>query len=164
MAPLNVLFLCTGNTARSILAEATLNDLAGARGRVREYSAGSAQKGTDNPFAVALLRDEGVPTDGLRSKSWAEFEGPHAPAVDLVITVCDNAAAEACPIWPGQPVTAHWGIPDPAAVEGTDEARRAAFRDALSVLRRRIEALTRLPVESLSRLELQARVREIGSD
>jgi protein-tyrosine-phosphatase len=164
MTPLNVLFLCTGNTARSILAEATLNNLSVGRGRFRAYSAGSQPKGEVNPFALELLRDQKMSTDGLRSKSWDEFAGADAPALDFVFTVCDNAAAEVCPIWPGQPMTAHWGVPDPAAVEGSDEVKRKAFRDALFALRRRIELFASLPFDKLSRLGLQERIRQIGSE
>jgi protein-tyrosine-phosphatase len=160
MTPFNVLFLCTGNSARSILAEATLNHLAS--GRFRAYSAGSQPKGAVNPFALDLLRELKMSSEGLRSKSWEEFAAPNAPALHFVFTVCDNAAAEVCPVWPGQPVTAHWGVPDPAAVEGTDEARRQAFRDALSALRRRIELFANLPFETLSGLALRERVRDIG--
>jgi arsenate reductase len=162
MTPFNVLFLCTGNSARSILAEATLNDPAIGGGRFRGYSAGSQPKGEVHPLALALLREQQVPTDGLRSKSWDEFARTDAPALDFIFTVCDNAAAETCPIWPGQPVTAHWGVPDPAAVTGSDEVKLAAFRETLVVLRRRIEAFTHLPFETLSRLSLQARVADIG--
>jgi arsenate reductase len=164
MTPFNVLFLCTGNTARSILAEATLNNLSVGRGRFRAYSAGSQPKGEVNPFALELLRDQKMSTDGLRSKSWDEFAGADAPALDFVFTVCDNAAAEVCPIWPGQPMTAHWGVPDPAAVEGSDEVKRKAFRDALFALRRRIELFASLPFDKLSRLGLQERIRQIGSE
>jgi len=162
MTPFTVLFLCTGNSARSILAEAALNHLAAGHGRFRAYSAGSQPKGEVNPLALQLLREQKIPTDALRSKSWDEFAAPDAPALDFVFTVCDNAAAEVCPIWPGQPVTAHWGLPDPASVEGTEEARREAFRDALFALRRRIELFVNLPFDKLSGLALQARVREIG--
>jgi arsenate reductase len=162
MIPFNVLFLCTGNSARSILAEATLNSPAVGRGRFRAYSAGSQPKGEVNPLALDLLREQNMATESLRSKSWDEFAGPDAPALDFVFTVCDNAAAEVCPIWPGQPVTAHWGVPDPAAVEGSDDARRQAFRDALFALRHRIELFANLPFDTLSRLSLQDRVREIG--
>ena len=164
MTPFNVLFLCTGNSARSILAEAMLNDLAVGHGRFRAYSAGSQPKGEVNPLALDLLREQQMSTEGLRSKSWDEFAGPDAPALDFVFTVCDNAAAEVCPIWPGHPVTAHWGIPDPAAVEGSDEARRKAFGDARFALRRRIELFANLPFDELSRMSLQERVRDIGAD
>jgi protein-tyrosine-phosphatase len=164
MTPFNVLFLCTGNTARSILAEATLNNLAVGRGRFRAFSAGSQPKGTVNPFALELLRDQEISTDGLRSKSWEEFAAADAPALDFVFTVCDNAAAEVCPIWPGQPMTAHWGVPDPAAVEGSDDAKRKAFKDAFFALRRRIELFASLPFDKLSRLGLQDRIRQIGRE
>jgi arsenate reductase len=158
----NVLFLCTGNSARSIMAEATLNHLPVGRGRFRAFSAGSHSTGQVNPYALDLLREQRLPVDGLRSKSWDEFADPGAPEMDFVFTVCDQAAAEPCPIWPGQPVTAHWGVPDPAAVSGTDEERRRAFRDALLVLRRRIELFTSLPFDKLSVLALRDRLNEIG--
>lgn len=164
MTPFNVLFLCTGNTARSILAEATLNNLAVGRGRFRAFSAGSQPKGEVNPYALELLREQKISTDGLRSKSWEEFAAADAPVLDFVFTVCDNAAAEVCPIWPGQPMTAHWGVPDPAAVEGSDEVKRKAFRDALFALRRRIELFASLPFDKLSRLGLQERLRAIGHE
>jgi arsenate reductase (thioredoxin) len=135
----NVLFLCTGNSARSILAEAYLNHAG--RGRFRAYSAGSRPAGKVNPFALELLAKNHWPTQALRSKSWEEFARPGAPRMDFVFTVCDSAAAEACPVWPGQPVTAHWGVPDPAAVEGSDERKREAFEEALSALSRRIDGL-----------------------
>jgi protein-tyrosine-phosphatase len=160
--PFNILFLCTGNSARSILAEAILDKLGA--GRFRAFSAGSQPKGAINPHALALLQSLGYGTAGLRSKSWSEFARPGAPALDFVFTVCDNAAGESCPVWPGQPMTAHWGVPDPAAVEGSDEARRKAFRDALFALRRRIELFANLPFDKLSRLSLQERVREIGGE
>lgn len=139
-APLNVLFLCTGNSARSIIAEALISDPAIGGGRFKGYSAGSQPKGTVHPFALATLREHGLPTVALRSKSWQEFAAPDAPRMDFIFTVCNNAAAEACPIWPGHPVTEHWGLPDPAAVEGSDEDRRRAFRDTYAELRRRIQA------------------------
>jgi arsenate reductase len=156
----NVLFLCTGNTARSILAEGLLRHLG--RGRFRAYSAGSHPKGIVNPLAVESLRQAGVAVDGLRSKSWDEFAAPGAPAMDFVFTVCDNAANETCPVWPGHPMTAHWGVEDPAAIEGVDDEKRRAFRKAASALRRRIELLLSLPVEKLDRMTLQRRVAEIG--
>jgi protein-tyrosine-phosphatase len=161
--PYNVLFLCTGNSARSILAEATINHLAVGLGRFRGYSAGSRPRGVVQPFALELLRSSGISTEGLRSKSWEEFARPGAPSLDFVITVCDRAASESCPIWPGQPMTAHWGVPDPAEAAGDENTRRQAYREAYLVLRRRIELLASLPIESLDRLALQGRLREIGS-
>ncbi len=159
---LNVLFLCTGNSARSILAEALINQLSIGGGKFKGYSAGSHPKDAVHPLALETLRDSHLPTTGYRSKSWDEFAAPGAPALDFVITVCDQAAAEVCPVWPGQPVTAHWGLPDPAAVQGTDEERRRAFRETFIALRRRIELLAALPVDKLGRLALQERVRAIG--
>jgi protein-tyrosine-phosphatase len=156
----NVLFLCTGNTARSVLAEAILNHLG--RGRFRAYSAGSHPKGAVNPFALEELRQAGLPVEGLRSKSWDEFAASGAPSMDFVFTVCDNAANETCPVWPGHPVTAHWGVEDPAAVEGTDDERRRAFREAATVLRRRIELFLSLSMEKLDRMAIQRKVIEIG--
>ena len=153
----DVLFLCTGNSARSVLAEALLNHIG--RGRFRARSAGSFPTGKVNPFTLETLRHLGLPTEGLRSKSWDEFAAPGAPPLDFIFTVCDNAAGEACPVWPGKPVTAHWGVPDPAAVEGSDEAKRAAFRDAATTLRRRIELLVALPPGRLD----AASLREIGT-
>ncbi len=158
--PYNVLFLCTGNSARSILAEAILNRIG--EGKFVAWSAGSRPKGAVHPEALALLRRLGYPTEGLRSKSWDEFGRPGAPALDFVFTVCDNAASEVCPVWPGQPMTAHWGAPDPAAVEGTEAEIVAAFRDAFLILQRRIELFANLPVRSLDRLSLQKRLDEIG--
>lgn len=134
----NVLFLCTGNSARSILAEALLNHPAIGHGRYRAFSAGSHPKGAVHPLALETLRTHGIATDGLRSKSWDEFAAPGAPPIDFVFTVCDNAAAEACPLWPGHPATAHWGIADPAAIEGTHAERQRAFTDAFAELKRRI--------------------------
>ncbi|MBV8976317.1 MAG: arsenate reductase ArsC [Alphaproteobacteria bacterium] len=158
--PYNVLFLCTGNSARSILAEAILNRIG--KGKFAAYSAGSEPKGAVNPHALALLRRLDYATGGLRSKSWDEFAQAGAPQLDFVFTVCDNAANETCPAWPGQPMTAHWGLADPAAVEG-DEARIAtAFRDAHVLLHRRIELFASLPVEKLDRLSLKRRLDEIG--
>jgi protein-tyrosine-phosphatase len=156
---LNVLFLCTGNSARSILAEAAMNQLPAARGRFRAFSAGSHPKGQVDPMALQTLKDHHLSGDGLRSKSWDEFS--QGAPIDFVFTVCDQAAAEQCPLWPGQPMTAHWGVPDPAAVTG-DAERRKAFRDAFVVLRRRIELFASLPMASLSRLALQKQVNEIG--
>jgi arsenate reductase len=158
----NVLFLCTGNSARSIIAEALTNSLATARGKFRGYSAGSHPKASPNPFALELLRQIHLPTENLRSKSWDEFAKPGAPAMDFVITVCDQAAGEQCPFWPGQPMTAHWGMPDPAAVEGSDEEIRKAFSDTALMLRRRIELLASLPLDRLDRMALQAKVRDIA--
>jgi protein-tyrosine-phosphatase len=160
--PKNVLFLCTGNSARSILAEAMMNTLSVSNGKFRAYSAGSHAKGKVNPFALELLRQTHISTAGLRSKSWDEFAKPDAPAMDFVITVCDQAAGEQCPFWPGQPVTAHWGMPDPAEVEGTEDQKRRAFSETANMLRRRIELLASLPFEKLDRLALQGKVRDIG--
>ncbi|MGE0355826.1 MAG: arsenate reductase ArsC [Burkholderiales bacterium] len=158
--PLNVLFLCTGNSARSILAESILNAVDPAK--FRAFSAGSHPAGRVNPFALELLTKNRLPTEGLRSKNWDEFAQPGAPALDFVITVCDNAAGEVCPVWPGQPMSAHWGVADPAAAEGTDEAKRRAFLDAYLLLKRRIELFASLPLARLDRLSLQSRLREIG--
>jgi arsenate reductase len=155
----NVLFLCTGNSARSILAEALLNHWGG--GRFRAFSAGSLPKGQVHPLAIELLQWTNLPTEGLRSKSWDEFAAPDAPRIDFVITVCDNAAGEACPVWPGMPMTAHWGVADPAAVEG-DAAKGAAFRKALAELEARIKLFVNIPIQSLDRLALQQAVRGIG--
>ncbi len=157
----NVLFLCTGNSARSILAEALLNDLGG--GRFRAFSAGSHPKGAVHPMTLEVLKAAGLPTAGLRSKSWDEFAGPQAPRMDFVFTVCDTAAGETCPIWPGQPMTAHWGIEDPAAVDGSEFRRRAAFEDALRFMRNRITAFINLPLQSIDRMTLTTRLRGIGA-
>ena len=156
----NVLFLCTGNSARSILAEAILNSLG--RGRFRAFSAGSKPKGQVHPLAIAQLQTVKLPTNGFRSKSWAEFERPDAPQLDFVFTVCDNAAKEVCPTWPGQPMTAHWGIPDPAAVEGTEEEQRKAFLTAFMQLQTRISLFLALPLASLDRMSLHQKISEIG--
>jgi protein-tyrosine-phosphatase len=156
----NVLFLCTGNSARSIIAEAIMNRLA--QGRFRAYSAGSQPKGEVHPQAIAMLQRMGFDTSGFRSKSWTEFSQPGAPALDFVFTVCDNAAAEACPLWPGQPMTAHWGIPDPAAATGTDAELAIAFADAFRMLDARISIFVSLPMRSLDQLSLQKRLDEIG--
>ena len=156
----SVLFLCTGNSARSILAEAYLNHAA--RGRYRAYSAGSQPAGEVNPFALELLRRSGLPTTRARSKSWDEFAAPGAAKMDFVFTVCDSAAAEVCPVWPGHPVTAHWGVPDPAAVQGTAEEKRRAFKDAFTALSRRIDLFLALPVEKLEQLALKKKLDEIG--
>jgi arsenate reductase (thioredoxin) len=158
----NVLFLCTGNSARSILAEAVTNDPSVSRGRFKAFSAGSHPKGAVNSFALDLLQRTHLSTAGLRSKSWDEFARPGSPLLDFVFTVCDQAAGEACPYWPGQPVTAHWGMPDPAAVDGPDEVKRRAFEETLRVLRRRIELFASLPLDRLDRLALQKSVFEIG--
>lgn len=163
MTPYNVLFLCTGNSARSILAEAILNDPALSKGRFKAYSAGSHPKGEPHPLALDLIRRNGLPTDALRSKSWDEFAAPGAPPLDFVFTVCDQAAGEPCPFWAGQPMTAHWGIPDPAAVVGDEMVQRRAFMDAYLVLRRRIDLFTVLPLHAIDKMALQTRVREIGS-
>ena len=157
----NVLFLCTGNSARSILGEAVLNQLG--EGRFRAYSAGSYPKGTVNPLALAVLEENGIPAQGARSKSWDEFAVPGAPKMDFVFTVCDDAAGEACPVWPGQPVTAHWGIEDPAAVEGPEFKRRAAFEDALKFMRNRITAFVSLPLDSLDSMTLAHKLRGIAA-
>jgi protein-tyrosine-phosphatase len=158
----NVLFLCTGNSARSIIAECVLNRLG--RGRFRAYSAGSFPKGEVHPYALALLRRQSFPTDELRSKSWNEFAAPGAPRLDFVFTVCDNARGEVCPVWPGQPMTAHWGMPDPAAVEGNEAERRLAFAETLRMLNNRIGTFVSLPLKALDRLSLQKRIDEIGRD
>ena len=158
--PYTVLFLCTGNSARSILAESLLNHHG--RGKFRAYSAGSFPKGEVNPLALELLERLDLPADGLRSKSWDEFAQPVAPELDFIITVCDNAAGEVCPVWPGHPVTAHWGLPDPAAVEGTQAERLLAFRETVRVLESRIKPFVELPIASLDRLRVQEHVREIG--
>jgi arsenate reductase len=158
---LNVLFLCTGNSARSILAEALLNHVG--HGRFRAFSAGSFPTGRVNPHAVRLLGRMGIPAEGARSKSWDEFAAPGAAEIDYVITVCDNAAGEICPVWPGHPVTAHWGVEDPAAEEGTEPEIADAFRRAFDVLEHRVKALTGLPAASLDRPGMQRRLAEIGT-
>jgi len=156
----NVLFLCTGNSARSIIAEALLNRHG--QGRFRAYSAGSHPKGQVHPYTIDLLRNLNFQTDQFRSKSWDEFAGPDAPKLDFVFTVCDDAANESCPIWPGQPMSAHWGVPDPAAVEGPEAVKRAAFAETCRMMTNRISVFTSLPIASLDRLSLQKRLREIG--
>lgn len=156
----HVLFICTGNSARSILAEALLNDLG--KGRFKAYSAGSYPKGFVHPLALATIERLQLPAADYRSQSWDAFAAPDAPPLDFIFTVCDNAAGEVCPIWPGQPVTAHWGIPDPAAVDGSDEQQRKAFIDAAMTLRRRIELFLSLPLERLDALSLQRELRAIG--
>jgi arsenate reductase (thioredoxin) len=156
----NVLFLCTGNSARSILAESILRK--DGSGHFRAFSAGSQPKGAVNPFAIKVLNSLDYPTSDLRSKSWEEFARPDAPMMDFVFTVCDNAAGEACPVWPGQPMTAHWGIEDPAEVEGTDIEKEAAFVAAFRYLKNRIAAFTSLPLDSIDRLSLGTKLRDIG--
>lgn len=156
----NVLFLCTGNSARSILAESQLNNLG--KGRFRAFSAGSHPTGQVNAFALELLHRNHFPVADLRSKAWDEFAQAGAPLLDFVITVCDKAAGEVCPVWPGQPMSAHWGVPDPAAAEGSDDAKRHAMADAMNQLQRRICMFISLPFEKLDRLKLQQAVREIG--
>ncbi len=158
--PKNVLFLCTGNSARSILAEAIMNREG--EGRFRAFSAGSHPKGEPNPVGLALLRNLGYDTAFARSKSWDEFAAPGAPEMDFVITVCDQAAGEVCPFWPGQPMTAHWGLPDPAAVEGSDAEKHIAFGETYKMLDRRIGAFVALPMATLDRLGLERKVKEIG--
>jgi arsenate reductase (thioredoxin) len=156
----NVLFLCTGNSARSILAESLLNHLGG--GRFRALSAGSFPKGSVHPLTLDLLKQLRLPTGGLHSKSWEEFTKPGAPALDFIFTVCNSAAGEVCPVWPGKPVTAHWEIADPAAVEGTEAQKAAAFRKALHELEARIQLFIRLPIASLDHLELKEKLKRIG--
>ena len=156
----NVLFLCTGNSARSIIGECLIERLG--RGRFRGFSAGSHPKGEVHPLAIEVLRRNNFVTENLRSKDWAEFAAPGAPPMDFVFTVCDNAAAEVCPVWPGQPMTAHWGIADPAAVEGDEVTRMMAFRQALRELEHRVDIFVNLPLASLDRLKLQDRLDAIG--
>jgi arsenate reductase len=156
----NVLFLCTGNSARSIIAEVLINHWG--KGRFKGYSAGSFPKGTVHPFAIELLRGLNLPTQGLRSKSWDEFAKPGAPVMDFVFTVCDQAAGEVCPLWPGNPMTAHWGVSDPAAVRGSLTEQMQAFRDTLRALEARIKVFTSLRVEALDRMALKREVDDIG--
>ena len=156
----NVLILCTGNSARSILGEALIEHLG--RGEFRGYSAGSHPKGSVHPLALELLKEKNLPTAGLRSKSWDEFAAPDAPRLDFIFTVCDNAAGEACPVWPGHPMTVHWGIDDPAAAQGSDAEKRLAFRRAYDELERRVRGLVELPVRSLDDVALKARLVAIG--
>ena len=162
--PLNVLFLCTHNSARSILAEALLNAMG--QGRFKAYSAGSSPRDNQQPHPLGLqaLAHAGIPTEGLRSKSWDEFAAPGAPHMDLIITVCDNAAGEVCPVWPGQPMSAHWGVPDPAAVQGTEEEKQRAFREAFITLNRRITIFLALPFDKLDKLSLQNELHRIGTE
>jgi protein-tyrosine-phosphatase len=161
--PIHVLFLCTHNSARSILAEAVLNHIS--RGRFKAYSAGSSPRDHQqpNPLALQVLQTAGVSTEGLHSKNWDDFGGLNAPHMDLVITVCDNAAGEACPYWPGQPATAHWGYPDPSEVQGTEEQRLAAFRQTLHAIRRRLDLLVNLPAASVEKLMLQTAARSLST-
>ena len=158
--PFNVLFLCTGNSARSIIAEAILNREG--RGNFRAFSAGSQPKGQVHPFTLDLLRKMNFDVGGFRFKSWHEFAGPAAAPLDFVFTVCDNAAGEICPVWPGQPMTAHWGVPDPAAATGSPAEVALAFKDAYRMLHQRIAVFTALPIERLDRMSLQAKLRDIG--
>lgn len=161
-APYNVLFLCTGNSARSIMGEVLINHWG--KGRFRGYSAGSHPKDQVHPMTLRLLAQRKFPTEGLRSKDWAEFARPGAPKMDFVFTVCDKAAAEACPVWPGQPMSAHWGLPDPAAVEGDERTRMLAFRQAFAGLENRIKIFVNLPIATIDRLKLQDELDEIGKD
>jgi protein-tyrosine-phosphatase len=158
--PFNVLFLCTGNSARSVIAEAILNKIGA--GNFCAYSAGSQPKGQVNPNTIRLLQQLGYKTSGFRSKSWDEFAKPGAPSLDFVFTVCDNAAGETCPVWPGQPMTAHWGVPDPAEASGSEAEVALAFKDAYRMLHQRIGIFIALPIQSLDKLSLQARLKEIG--
>src|ERR1035438_10206529 len=158
--PYKILILCTGNSARSIIGEALFNTMGA--GRFKAYSAGSHPAGRVNPFAIELVAGLGYPVDGLRSKSWDEFAQPDSPEMDFIVTVCDKAAGEMCPLWPGQPVTAHWGFPDPAAVEGTDEVKREAFKQTLLQIRNRVQLFLSLPLESLDRMAIENQMRAIG--
>lgn len=158
--PYNILFLCTGNSARSIMAEGLVDQLSG--GRFKGYSAGSHPTGEVNPFALEVLRNLGCDTDGMSSKRWDVFATPDAPKMDFVITVCDNAAGEACPYWPGSPMTAHWGFPDPARAEGDDEAKRAVFAKTAQAIAHRLRLFLSLPIDKLDRLSLQKEVRALG--
>jgi arsenate reductase len=160
--PYNILVLCTGNSARSIIGEALFNTMGA--GRFKAYSAGSHPTGRVNLFAIEQVQALGYPTENLRSKSWDEFAQPGAPELDFVITVCDKAAGEVCPFWPGQPVTAHWGFPDPAAVEGTDEQKRSAFAQTLRQIRNRVQLFLSLPIETLDRMAIEKKVRAIGQE
>jgi arsenate reductase len=160
--PYNILVLCTGNSARSILAEALFNTLGA--GRFKAYSAGSHPTGRVNPLAIEQVRALGYPTYELRSKSWDEFALAESPRMDFVVTVCDNAAGEVCPLWPGQPVTAHWGFPDPAAVQGSEDVKRAAFAQTLRQIRNRVQLFLSLPLETLDRMAIESRMRAIGRE
>lgn len=157
---LHILFLCTANSARSVMAEALMNHHG--QGRLIGFSAGSHPRGSIHPMALALLEEQGMPTQGLRSKSWEAFAQPGAPEMDFVFTVCDNAANETCPIWPGHPITAHWGVPDPALAIGGEAERMLAFREAFAMLQRRIEAFSALPFAALDRMAQESAVRQIG--
>lgn len=157
----NVLFICTGNSARSILAEGLLNHIG--RGRFQAFSAGSLPKGEVHPLALQELRDLGIPTDGFRSKSWEEFAQAGAPEMDFVFTVCDQAAGEVCPVWPGQPLTAHWGMPDPTAAEGSDAVKQQAFRAAAVTMKRRLELMMSLPLQTLDAMAIHKEVKDIGT-
>ena len=159
--PYNVLFICTGNSARSVMAEGVMNELG--KGRFIAFSAGSHPTGVVHPLALKTLAAQHIPTDGFRSKGWNEFAGPGAPGLHFVFTVCDQAAGEVCPVWPGQPMTAHWGMPDPAAVQGDEQAREKAFLDTFVTIRRRIQLMLALPLSSLDRMALQKAVKDIGS-
>ena len=158
----NVLFLCTHNSARSLMAEAILNNLAVSRGRFKAYSAGSHPSGKPNPFALQQIQSVGLPVEGLRSKGWDEFAKPGGAKMDFVFTVCDNAANEVCPVWPGQPMTAHWGLPDPAAVGGSDDDKQRAFADTFRALSNRIRIFASLPMDKLDKLSLQKKLDAIG--
>lgn len=157
----NVLFICTGNSARSVLAEGLMNELG--KGRFIAFSAGSHPKGSVHPLALKTLAAHHIPTDGFRSKSWEEFAGPEAPGLHFVFTVCDQAAGEVCPVWPGQPMSAHWGMPDPAAVEGDDAAKEKAFLDTFITMNRRIQLMLALPLASLDSMAIQKEIKDIGS-
>ena len=160
--PYNILVLCTGNSARSIMAEALLNTMGA--GRFTAYSAGSHPTGRVNPYATEQVRSLGCPVESLRSKSWDEFARPDAPVMDFIVTVCDNAAGEVCPVWPGKPVTAHWGFPDPAAVTGTEEEKRAAFARTMHQIRNRVQLFMSLPLETLDRMAVESRMRALGNE
>jgi protein-tyrosine-phosphatase len=157
----NVLFICTGNSARSVIAEGLMNELG--NGRFIAFSAGSHPKGSVHPLALKTLAAHHIPTDGFRSKSWEEFAGPEAPVLHFVFTVCDQAAGEVCPVWPGQPMTAHWGMPDPAAVDGNEQAKEKAFLDTFITMKRRIQLMLALPLASLDRMATQKEIKDIGS-
>jgi arsenate reductase len=160
--PYNIFVLCTGNSARSIMGEALFNTLG--PGRFKAYSAGSHPSGRVNPFAIEQVRGLGYPVDDLRSKSWDEFALPDAPQMEFIVTVCDSAAGEVCPVWPGKPITAHWGFADPAAVEGSDEVKRAAFAQTFNQIRTRVRLFLSLPLETLDRLSIESTMRAIGRE